>query len=41
MKKDNCFKNFLIEILKIIKEKKYSFYYKRMKQDIIFRSNLI
>ncbi len=41
MKKDNCFRNFFIEVLKIIKEKKYSFYYKRMEQDIIFRSNLI
>jgi len=41
MKKDNCFRNFFIEILKVIKEKKYSFYYKRMEQDVIFRSNLI
>ena len=41
MKKDNCFRNFFIEILKVIKEKKYSFYHKRMEQDVIFRSNLI
>ena len=41
MKKDNCFRNFFIEILKVIKEKNYSFYYKRMEQDVIFRSNLI
>ena len=41
LKKDNCFKNFLNEVLKIIKEKKYFFYYKRMSEDVIFRSNLI
>ena len=41
IKKDNCFKNFFIEILKVIKEKNYSFYYKRMEHDVIFRSNLI
>ena len=41
IKKDNCFRNFFIEILKVIKEKNYSFYYKRMEQDVIFRSNLI
>ena len=41
IKKDNCFRNFFTEILKIIKDKKYSFYYKRMEQDVIFRSNLI
>ena len=40
-KKKNCFKNFFTEILKVIKEKNYSFYYKRMEQDVIFRSNLI
>ena len=41
LKKDNCFRNFLNEVLKIIKEKKYFFYYKRMRKDIIFRSNLV
>ena len=41
IKKDNCFRNFFIEILKVIKEKKYNFYHKRMEQDLIFRSNLI
>ena len=40
IKKDNCFRNFFIEILKVIKEKNYSFYYKRMEHDVIFRSNL-
>ncbi len=39
-KKDNCFKNFFTEVLKTIKEKKYDFYFKRMRQDMIFRSNL-
>ena len=41
IKKDNCFRNFFTEILKVIKEKKYGFYYKRMEHDVIFRSNLI
>ena len=40
IKKDNCFRNFFTEILKIIKDKKYSFYYKRMEHDVTFRSNL-
>ena len=40
IKKDNCFRNFFNEILKIINKKKYSFYYKRMEHDVIFRSNL-
>ncbi len=41
LKKDNCFRNFFAEVLKTLKEKKYSFYYKRMLKDVIFRSNLI
>ena len=41
LKKDNCFRNFLTEVLKLIKAKKYFFYYKRMSHDVIFRSNLI
>ena len=39
-KKDNCFKNFFSEVLKILKEKKFDFYYKRMRHDAIFRANL-
>ena len=39
MKKDNCFRNFFVEILKNIKDNKYSFYHKRMEHDVIFRSN--
>jgi len=41
LKKDNCFRNFLTEVLKVIKARKYSFYYKRMSHDVIFRSNLV
>ena len=41
LKKDNCFRNFLTEVLKVIKEKKYFFYYKRMSKDVVFRSNLV
>ena len=39
-KKDNCFKNFFNEVLKIIQERKYNFYYKRMLHDMNFRINL-
>ena len=41
LKKDNCFRNFFNEVLKILKDKKYNFYYDRMSDDITFRSNLI
>ncbi len=40
-KKDNCFKNFFTEVQKILKEKRYEFYYKRMRHDVIFRTNLM
>ncbi len=39
-KKDNCFKNFFTEVLKIINKKKYDFYYKRMLHDVNFRTTL-
>ena len=39
-KKDNCFRNFFMEVLNIIREKKYNFYYKRMIHDVNFRANL-
>ena len=39
-KKDNCFRNFFTEVLKIMKENKYSYYHKRMRHDVIFRNNL-
>ena len=38
-KKDNSFRNFFVEVLKIIKEKKFNFYYKRMRHDSVFRTN--
>ena len=40
LKKDNCFRNFFREVLKVIKDKKYNFYHNRMKHDVIFRTNL-
>ena len=39
-KKDNCFKNFFLEVLKIKKQKRFNFYYERMRNDVNFRSNL-
>ena len=39
-RKDNCFRNFFTEVLKIINERKYDFYYKRMIHDVNFRTNL-
>ena len=39
-KKDNCFRNFFTEVLKIIKDRRYDFYHKRMKHDLLFRINL-
>ena len=39
-KKDNSFRNFFAEVLKIIKEKKFDFYNERMKHDLVFRTNL-
>ncbi len=40
LKKDNCFRNFFKEVLKVIKDKKYDFYHNRMKHDAVFRTNL-
>ena len=39
-KKDNSFRNFFTEVLKITKEKKFDFYYKRMIHDSVFRTSL-
>ena len=39
-KKDNSFRNFFAEVLKIIKEKKFNFYYRRMRHDTVFRTKL-
>ncbi len=41
LKKDNCFKNFFVEVLEAVRTKRYDFYYKRMIHDITFRSNII
>ena len=38
-KKDNSFRNFFVEVLKITKGKKFNFYYKRMRHDSVFRTN--
>ena len=40
-KKDNSFRNFFAEVLKISKEKRFNFYYNRMRYDTVFRTNLI
>ena len=39
-KKDNSFRNFFTEVLKITKEKRFNFYYYRMRYDSVFRTNL-
>ena len=39
-KKDNSFRNFFAEVLRITKEKKFNFYYNRMRYDSVFRTNL-
>ena len=39
-KKDNSFRNFFAEVLKITKEKRFNFYYNRMRYDSVFRTNL-
>ncbi len=41
LRKDNCFRNFFTEVLRVIKNKKYDFYHKRMRHDVVFRTNLI
>ena len=41
LRKDNCFRNFFREVLKVIKNKRYDFYHNRMKHDVVFRTNLI
>ncbi len=41
LRKDNCFRNFFKEVLKVMKDKKYDFYHNRIKHDAVFRTNLI
>ena len=40
IKKDNCFENFFLEVIKNLKEKKFSFYHNRMLKDESFRLRL-
>ena len=39
LNRDNCFKNFFTEVIKVIKRNRYTFYYERMKHDSSFRKN--
>ena len=38
--RDNCFENYLLEVLKNINFKKYSFYFKQILQDHLFRDKI-
>ncbi len=40
IKKDNCFENYLFEIITKINKKKYSYYYKQIEQDHLFRDKI-
>ncbi len=40
IKKDNCFENFFLEVIKNLREKKFSFYYNRMLKDESLRLKL-
>ncbi len=39
-KKENCFKNYLFELIKKINNKEYSYYYKQIENDHIFRDKI-
>ena len=39
-KKDNCFRNFFTEVLKVIKDRRFDYYHRRMKHDALFRVTL-
>ena len=41
VKKDNCFENYLVEIIRNIKSKRYNFYNKKMINDENFRFKII
>lgn len=41
IKQDNSFANYFFEALKIIKKKKYSYYFKQIKTDYLFREELL
>ena len=38
--KDNCFKNYFLELINKIKRKDYSFYFKQIEQDHILREKI-
>ena len=40
LKKDNCFENYLLELINKINNKKYSYYYEQIKSDHMFRDAL-
>ena len=40
VKKDNCFENYFLELLKKINQKNYSYYYKQIEQDHLFRDKI-
>jgi NDP-hexose-3-ketoreductase len=40
IKKDNCFENYLFELIKKINNKKYSYYYKQIESDHMFREKI-
>ena len=40
VKKDNCFENYLLELLKKINQKNYSYYCKQIEQDHLFRDKI-
>ena len=41
IKKDNCYENYLLEVINNIKKKRYNFYQDIMTKDENFRLNLI
>tara|TARA_B100000795_G_C22804929_1_gene444230 strand:- start:2568 stop:3509 length:942 start_codon:yes stop_codon:yes gene_type:complete len=40
LKKDNCCENYLLEVMKKINNKNFSYYYKQIEQDHIFRNKI-
>ena len=40
LKKENCFENYLFELINKINNKNYSYYYKRIESDHIFRDKI-
>ena len=40
VKKDNCFENYFLELIKKVNQKNYSYYYKQIESDHIFRDKI-